>query len=33
MTAGFHMRIAHLSDPHFGTVVAAVHDALLAELK
>lgn len=27
------MRIAHLSDPHFGTVVPAVRDALLAELQ
>lgn len=27
------MRIAHLSDPHFGTVVPAVRDALLAEMQ
>jgi 3',5'-cyclic AMP phosphodiesterase CpdA len=27
------MRIAHLSDPHFGTVVPAVRDALLGELQ
>lgn len=26
------LRIAHLSDPHFGTVVPAVRDALLADL-
>ena len=26
------LRIAHLSDPHFGTVIPQVHDALLAEL-
>lgn len=27
------MRIAHLSDPHFGTVIPAVRDALLGELQ
>ena len=27
------MRVAHLSDPHFGTVVPAVRDALLGELQ
>jgi 3',5'-cyclic AMP phosphodiesterase CpdA len=32
MTPGLHLRIAHLSDPHFGTAVPAVRDALLAEL-
>jgi 3',5'-cyclic AMP phosphodiesterase CpdA len=33
MTASLLMRIAHLSDPHFGTVVPAVRDALLGELQ
>jgi 3',5'-cyclic AMP phosphodiesterase CpdA len=32
MTPALHLRIAHLSDPHFGTIVPAVRDALLAEL-
>jgi 3',5'-cyclic AMP phosphodiesterase CpdA len=27
------LRIAHLSDPHFGTAVPAVRDALVAELR
>ncbi len=31
MTSDVRVRIAHLSDPHFGTVVPAVRDALLAE--
>ncbi|MEO6078315.1 MAG: metallophosphoesterase [Steroidobacteraceae bacterium] len=33
MSASLHMRIAHLSDPHFGTVLPAVRDALLGELQ
>ena len=33
MSAGLLMRIAHLSDPHFGTVIPAVRDALLGELQ
>ena len=33
MMASQRVRIAHLSDPHFGTVVPAVRDALLAELQ
>ena len=33
MSAVLHMRIAHLSDPHFGTVIPAVRDALLGELQ
>lgn len=33
MSATFAMRIAHISDPHFGTEVAEVRDALLAELR
>ena len=33
MSASLRMRIAHLSDPHFGTVVPAVRDALLGELQ
>jgi 3',5'-cyclic AMP phosphodiesterase CpdA len=33
MTAVQRVRIAHLSDPHFGTVIPAVRDALLAELQ
>ena len=28
-----HVRIAHLSDPHFGTVVPAVQRALQGELQ
>jgi 3',5'-cyclic AMP phosphodiesterase CpdA len=32
VTSGLHLRIAHLSDPHFGTIVPAVRDALLADL-
>lgn len=32
MTAPFTLRIAHISDPHFGTEVPAVRDALLADL-
>ena len=28
-----HLRIAHMSDPHFGTVVPAVRSALLGELQ
>jgi 3',5'-cyclic AMP phosphodiesterase CpdA len=33
VSAGLLMRIAHLSDPHFGTVIPAVRDALLGELQ
>jgi 3',5'-cyclic AMP phosphodiesterase CpdA len=33
MTASQRMRIAHLSDPHFGTVIPQVRDALLAQLQ
>lgn len=33
MSASLLMRIAHLSDPHFGTVVPAVREALLGELQ
>ena len=33
MSASLLMRIAHLSDPHFGTVIPAVRDALLGELQ
>lgn len=32
MTAPIALRIAHISDPHFGTEVPAVRDALLADL-
>lgn len=32
MSAALGVRIAHVSDPHFGTEVPAVRDALLAEL-
>ncbi|MEO6369164.1 MAG: metallophosphoesterase, partial [Steroidobacteraceae bacterium] len=32
MNPGVHVRVAHLSDPHFGTIVPAVRDALLADL-
>jgi len=32
VTPALNLRIAHLSDPHFGTIVPAVRDALLAEL-
>ncbi len=32
MSVPFSLRIAHISDPHFGTEVTAVRDALLADL-